>query len=377
MTRALLLTVMLLRACVPTAEAQSGPWTPHVLSHPYRGADGIDLYDVDGDGHQDLAVAWEAGRQLTVTRGGQPWHPLGAGTIAIDWAGGSRAYEDVRIDDWDGDQLPDYAGAAEGTGLGVHVFLSSLGYAYTRAKNSINHHWQTVTSCDITGNGQPDLLAAGAGVLWWWQARNASAGAWSQRQIATPGRALYIGCDDIDADGDLDVLWTDRLGSGLTWAENEPGGTWPQTVIAGGGASNIACAGDVDSDGDTDYVVPREDGTLAWYERGAAWLGHPIAVPWLTGSTTIAKGCAVADVDADGAPDLLVTLWDPDPLVTPGRVRLLRTWQAWETIDATVLKTDEPVVVDANGDGLLDVCVTDEGVSNSGPGGGLICLAAP
>lgn len=380
----LALLVLALRACAPAASAQATPWTPHVLSHPYRGADGIDLHDVDGDGYLDLAVAWEAGRQLTVTRGGQPWHPLGAGTIAIDWYSGARAYEDVRVRDFDGDAQPDYAGAAEGTGPGVHVFRSRVDYAYARARYSELHHWQTVTSCDLDGDGDEDLIAAGAGVLWWWQARDASPGAWTQRQIGTPSRALWVECSDVDGDGDQDVLYTDREGSGLSWAAN-PGSIavvtdWPVVQLAGGGGANIACAGDIDGDGDTDYVVPREDGTLAWIERPALysdpWPEHAIAAAWTTGASTIAKGCALGDLDGDQTLDLIVTLWDPDPLVTPERVRVAWGLATWAVLDGTVTKTDEPVIVDCDGDGAADVAVTDE-VSNSAAGGGLICLENP
>jgi hypothetical protein len=375
--RVLLLAVLLLaRACAPTAEAQtSGPWTPHVLSHPYRGADGL---DVRGG---DIAVAWEAGRQLTVTSAGHAWHPYGMPTRTVDWYGGQgRGYEDVRLVDVDGDQAFDVVGAAEAVGRGVHVFTGAAG-SYSRARWSELHDWQTVTSCDLDGDGDEDIVAAGGDVLWWWRVRpDAAAGAWSQRQIATPGRALWIGCADMDGDGDTDVLWTDREGSGLTWGANPgdpvPIDPWPVTSLVGGAGTMIACAGDLDGDGDDDYGVPRVDGTLAWYETGAG-IVHAIAVPWATGGTTLAMGCAIADLDADGLVDLVVTLWDPDSAVTPERVRVLWAMQAWETIDATVLKPNDPAVLDANGDGALDVCVTDEGEANSAPGGGLVCLEGP
>jgi hypothetical protein len=57
----LLSLAMLAGLCVRPLPAVAEPWRRHVIDDSSRGADGVRLADVNGDGHQDICTGWEEG----------------------------------------------------------------------------------------------------------------------------------------------------------------------------------------------------------------------------------------------------------------------------------------------------------------------------
>ncbi|RYY21031.1 MAG: hypothetical protein EOO36_01855 [Cytophagaceae bacterium] len=109
---------------------------------------------------------------------------------------------------------------------------------------------------------------------------------------------------DSDADGDLDLLLTTRLGlyimhnvsSASSLAFN------PEQLLAGSGGLSVASVADAEGDGDLDILTTNSQNSVGCYRNSGAGvftLGSTLA------SSPALTGLATADVDGDGDLDLL------------------------------------------------------------------------
>ncbi|HKW39759.1 MAG TPA: CRTAC1 family protein, partial [Gemmatimonadales bacterium] len=133
------------------------------------------------------------------------------------------------------------------------------------------------------------------------------------------------------------------------------------------------CAADVDGDGRPDlYFVTQLGTNELWKNLGGGRFANITDQAGLRMPDAIAVGCAFADIDNDGLPDLFVTT------VRHGN-RLFRNLGGGKFADITaqagvgyVGHSSGAVFFDYDGDGLLDLFVTNVGVYTTdqrGPGG--------
>jgi hypothetical protein len=130
---------------------------------------------------------------------------------------------------------------------------------------------------------------------------------------------------DLDADGDLDVLYSngDSLDSalpkpyhGVRWLENQGDSSYAAHELAAMPGAHRALAGDVDRDGDSDVVVvallpgdvlqaypPRTFASILWLEQTSPgrFVRHVVETDACTHAT-----CELADWDQDGRLELLL-----------------------------------------------------------------------
>jgi hypothetical protein len=219
--------------------------------------------------------------------------------------------------------------------------------------------YQVKAAGDFTGDGYPDIVALrGSDALYLFPYPD-----WTPQRINGVNDGEQAQAADIDHDGDLDVV-VGGAGTPARWYENPrlgarpaPDGEWTEHVIGGAGSHDCEVA-DLNRDGLLDVAVQdavflqRADGT--WLrlsnELFAGRMGH---------------GTALADVNADGYPDLLdVTKTTPPLLVwyeNPLASREDPTTKVWRrNVVGTGFGAAAIEVVDVNGDGRRDVLVASE-----------------
>jgi len=380
-----------LPAKAPTGKPK--PWQRHIIDGSSRGADGVRLADVNGDGLMDIATGWEEAGIIRVyinpgpKKAKAPWPAVTVGKV--------KSPEDAVFADLDGDGAMDVVSCCEGRTKTVYVH-----WAPTEPKRTLEpgawktealpvtagkQAWMFALPMQIDGRGGVDLVVSSKG-------SNATIGslispkdprdvkAWTFRPICKAGWIMSLIAADMDHDGDPDVLATDRRGTNRSalWLEN-PGpasagsGTWPRHVIADparpdrAGQYMFLNVGDIDGDHLGDVVAAVKSRTLQCFTRldktGLKWRRRDVPMPAWSGT---AKGIAVGDVDGDGLADLVFTCEGAKPpLVGAGWIRQVRTggkttWRAFDIAGAKGTKFDRIELLDLDKDGDLDVLTCEE-----------------
>ncbi|MCP4967101.1 MAG: hypothetical protein GY926_17940, partial [bacterium] len=161
----------------------------------------------------------------------------------------------------------------------------------------------SVTTADVDGDGDLDVLSASQGddkIAWY---ENDGAGNFTAHTITTAANSAFsVSTADVDGDGDMDVLSTST--DKIFWYENDGAENFTAHTITTAviNATSVTTA-DVDGDGDLDVLsASYVDAKIAWYENDGAgnFTAHTI--------TTAANGAysvTTADVDGDGDQDVL------------------------------------------------------------------------
>lgn len=261
-------------ASLPAADvtlAPGPPWTRHTIDASSRGADGIKVGDLNGDGRPDLVTGWEEGGVVRAYL-----HP-GAERVQAPWpavtVGAVTDAEDAVFADLDGDGRLEVISATEGRTRTVYWhrpptagadLLDAHGW-HTTAFPALagRHAWMQVLPLQLDGEHGPDLVVAAKGAgspLGWLRAPadpRAVAG-WSFHLLRPADWVMTLHAHDFDGDGDPDLLFSDRKGarSGLFWLENPgPAGNrahlpWREHPLGALGREVMfADLADVDGDG--------------------------------------------------------------------------------------------------------------------------------
>jgi VCBS repeat protein/dockerin type I repeat protein len=182
---------------------------------------------------------------------------------------------------------------------------------------------------------------------------------------------------DLESDGDLDFVAThsgflDRSGTQVAVLRNLGGGNFERTIHEVGERPRAAVVADIDGDMDLDILVPRWEATdLAVLRNrggGAFEAAPPIAMPY-----KVRDSLQAADLDGDGDVDLAIGWGAEEPVhVDSGKVSFLMNAGGGVFGPAVTHQlakpTYGPLLVDLNGDGLLDALVGKIVFQNRGGG---------
>lgn len=376
--------------------SRGDPWPRHVIDDRSRGADGVRLADVNGDGRVDVVTGWEQGGITRVYV-----HPGPVG-VSSRWpavtVGQTPSVEDAVFVDLDADGRTDVVTCCEGKAQTMFVHWAPK----DRRDYLVADRWETepipasqdrmmwmfAVPVQIDGRRGTDLVAAGKGSdcqIGWWQSPDdpRQLDEWRWRPVSPAGWVMSLRTVDMDGDGDPDVLTSDRKGPlrGCRWLENPgPGSaqteTWPNHFI--GGCDHevmFLTTTDLDRDGALDVLsATRDNGVLFFRRLGDGWETHAIRMPESMGT---GKAVVAGDVDLDDRPDLVVScenargdrsgvVWlsyETDPRED--------TWKAHEISGPAGIKFDRMELLDLDADGDLDVLACEESQPIDGAGHGL------
>lgn len=332
----------------PPASWPGSGWTRYTIDNSSQGADGVRLADFDGDGRLDIVTPWEQGGRVRVYRNPgkalqrQPWPAVEVGAVGDP--------EDAFFVDLDGDGALDVVSSCEGETRSVFVHWAPTDHSRLMDPNAWTTQplqpaagaarWMFAVAFQVDGRNSVDLVAGSKGDqagLGWFESpedpRDLSA--WKWHPLYQGGWLMTIRARDIDADGDIDILATDRFGErrGAFWLEH-PGsgdsamGPWTTHRIGPVDeyeAMHNAIA-DLDGDGLEDVLVAVKNGPVRFHRRLqpglTRWETHLIEMPSGTGT---GKSVKVADIDLNGRQDLVVACEH----ATDGRVGVF--WMSYES----------------------------------------------
>lgn len=160
----------------------------------------------------------------------------------------------------------------------------------------------SVRPADIDSDGDLDLVVGTRAGLGWLENTD---GAGTMAAFASIGAVdIFVHVDDLDADGDPDIVSSVDLNGGIRWYANAGAGNFgaPQIISASASASDLV-SGDLDGDGDHDLVFAMENGDVAWCANTDG-LGTFGALQTIA-TAQAADGVQCTDLDGDGLNDVL------------------------------------------------------------------------
>lgn len=223
----------------------------------------------------------------------------------------------------------------------------------------------SVYTSDMDGDGDLDVL----GAAWrneeiiWWENMNGKGDSWTEHVVATGFDGAYsVSAEDMDDDGDMDVLGAAFYGSTVTWWENtdRKGLLWHEHVVEVDfyGARTVSAA-DIDGDGHMDLLSGASVlGHIKWWQnedgRAVSWKEHTISDDFEG-----VKFISADDLDGDGDLDIWGGAYGPF-----NNFDNIRWWEntagnatSWteSIIDQNFEYSDAADSADMDGDGDIDV----------------------
>jgi len=273
----------------------------HTIDLDFDGACSVYSEDLDGDGDMDVLGTAYYDDDITwwenISGSGSSWVEH---TLDGDFASAVSIYSE----DIDGDGDMDVLGAAYGADditWWENVGGSGTSWTEHTVDGNFNGAWSTYSE-DVDGDGDMDVLGAAFNDddITWWENVDGSGTSWTEHNVDGGfSNAMSVYSEDMDGDGDMDVLGAAYGANDITWWENIDGSgtSWVEHIVDGGfnGAVSVYSE-DIDSDGDMDVIT--------WWENvdgsGTSWAEHTI-----DGDFDGAWSVYSVDVDGDGDMDVV------------------------------------------------------------------------
>ncbi|HID77634.1 MAG TPA: VCBS repeat-containing protein [Planctomycetaceae bacterium] len=245
--------------------------------------------------------------------------------------------------------------------------------------------WMFCLPLDVDGRHGPDLVAGGKGsgaAVGWFEAPQdpRHLARWRWHRLGPAGWIMSLRAADMDGDGDLDVLLSDRKGPwrGCRWLENPgpgraTGRSWRNHFLGGRDHEVMFLTlADLDGDRRSEVIVATRDNGLLVLPLAAPSGKDRHQVIRLPDGVGTGKGVAVGDLDGDGRQDLVFSCEAARPpragvmWLSRDRSSTENRWVAHPISGPAGIKFDRLELADLDGDGDLDVLACEE----SQPAGG-------
>ncbi len=270
----------------------------------------------------------------------------------------------VHAQDINGDGLTDVVGAGWDLNA-IAVWINGGGSPVVWNEQIIDTSFygaSFVFAEDVDTDGDTDILASAWSLceLAWWENSGTNPIVWTKHSIdAAFFNAHEITAADMDDDGDMDVLGAAALTDEIAWFENDGLNpiNWTKHLIDDDfdGARSVKAV-DIDGDGLKDVVGAAllENAVTWWHNNGdTTWTEYPIDT--LFGMAHMVYSY---DIDADGDSDIVAAAYTSNAIAwwrNDGGAPI--QWTK-EIIDGSFLGALGVYVKDINNDGHLDVLGT-------------------
>jgi hypothetical protein len=311
--------------------------------------------DVNGDQNIDICVVDSYGNYITVLLGN------GDGTFSprknLPLGNSQPNVDSAVIGDFDGDGKPDVAVSVQ-TGLAVLLGNGNGTFKQSLVTNTTAQSLSSTSAADFNRDGHVDLLLNGTTLLL--GRGDGTFGTPIKMNSDSSTRSFVVG--DFNGDGYPDVV---DVGNGFLESQ-------PMQILLGNGDGSFqpvrrfwslstipdkVVAADFNHDGKLDLALTvNPNGVAVLLGNGDGSFADPIIYP----TDDLPSGLTVADVNGDGAPDLIATGNKVDVFLGKGD----GTFPS--RVDYVVSGfPDQPATGDFDGDGKLDIAVT---ANAGGPG---------
>lgn len=356
-----------------TSNGQYISWREHIIDDeaiggvPIRGGDGLVMADLDLDGWSDIVSVHESDTEYDGVADGHIRIAFGTDSpdqwelVTLVEGPEAGAAEDVAVTDVNGDGYSDIIAACE---LGHLIYLQNPG------EDARTSRWQRIIPpvvrgrgsyirvffADFNMDGRPEVVAANKGAqspnprtsqlnaISWFEISGdpLDASSWIEHELTRVRIPINSQPVDLDGDGDLDVVGGSRGEQRIMWFENTgeaeirfvehrieiDGSALDVDPQAGEEQSNVPARVtgfnldfvDLSGDGRLDIVIVESRNNLVWLEQppdaAEVWRSHGIGTTAPDQST----GFAVADINEDGDPDVIVGGYSRGPRDIDGDV---------------------------------------------------------
>ncbi|MDH3463320.1 MAG: FG-GAP-like repeat-containing protein, partial [Acidimicrobiia bacterium] len=333
----------------------SQSFTERVISTTADGSASVHVADVDDDGDIDILSASEGDDTIAwyENDGTQNFsaHPVSS---TADGASAAHA-ADV---DLDGD-IDLLSASANDNKVAWYENDGAQNFTVHAISTSADGG-RSVHSADVDGDGDMDVLSASEAddkIAWY---ENDGAQGFIERVITTSADgAGSIFATDVDLDGDIDVLSASALDDRVAWHENRTihhSATFPSETVISTTAlgARWVSAEDMDGDGDVDVLsASRDDDKIAWYENDG---DQGFSEHLISSSAIQARSVYVTDIDRDGDVDALsASIQDSKIAWYENRWNEPTMDFAGYVISQSALNARSAFAVDVDGDGDIDV----------------------
>ena len=310
------------------------------------------LADVDGDLDLDVLcyespeLVWLENQGGLVFSGGQTF-------------GDSTSYvTGLAPEDTDGDGDVDVLSVSKYDRIVFHENLGGGAFAPDDVLESGIANPTRVDLTDLDGDGDLDALYASKDLdqIGWFENLGVGGFASPVLIVTTPDvqAAGAVEVDDLDGDGDLDVICASRGNGRLSWFSNLGGGQFGGQNILGEESDSLSIThADMDGDGDVDLAWGTFESLFYVQNVGGGAFAAPVTIELKSSSFPIVLD--EGDFNGDGLTDILCGWLNPHEVVW---YRNLGggAFAAPQLIESNVIAFDQ-IGEDVNADGALDVVV--------------------
>jgi len=374
--RPLLLATTVFLAGNVSATAEKS-WKRYAIDASSRGADGVRLADVNGDGRADITTGWEEGGVVRVYL-----HP-GLEQVHGPWpainVGAAKDVEDAVFVDLDQDGSVDVVSASEGKTRTISIhwaprekknYTDPAAWKTEAIPASTGQRWMYSLPYDVDGRHGVDLVVGSknSGSVSWLEAPEnpRDAAGWKLHKIAEAGWIMSLKATDVDRDGQEDIVVSDRSGPncGVYWLQKGAGPDFRIRHVGAGDVTSKFLDARLRSTGSGAEiaVATNEAGILLFRGGPERWDETRIA-------GVFNKATALGDLNGDGTSDIAFTSVQGE---SPAAAQFCVGWIEGDRLapeqkpvvhrisDDEGSKFDRIELLDLDGDGDLDLLTCEE-----------------